>query len=511
MSVTRFTIKIATREREILEIRNFEIVRNKINFLFGESGIGKTLSAKAIYGLLDPREWRVEINGRPYETYLESRRAVEMKQQGFFVFQEPSSHLNPLLTLQAQLREGSLEKARTGHEILQYLWDTSHAAPFKKILTVYPKPYRPSGGEKQRILLTMAFKKIDLYMNTPEPSPYALFIFDEPSGSLDNFTRNLFLNLLCEQFRMKPFTALLITHDYSMISEMIDRHQELVDDMAFKELAKRQDRLALRVFSPHLYLEWLQATKETPRPEPRRVSVAGSNDVLLRMESGVVIFGRRLIFSRYPDGYQRCSLILKRNKVVYLKAPSGVGKTTIAKIIMGLHRAHDLELTIGNLQITGHTPLRVWQEQIWGKKVGMVFQHADEALNLNTRVKDILNGLPHRRKITPEYVKRQLTVYFPFEIDEAFMNKRIRFLSGGQMQRLNLMRTLSLDTDVVILDEPLNGLDFNSIKRVIDLLQTRLKKGKGILVISHNEEIFDSLADTESIYLRAEDLNAGRY
>jgi ABC-type multidrug transport system ATPase subunit len=89
-------------------------------------------------------------------------------------------------------------------------------------------------------------------------------------------------------------------------------------------------------------------------------------------------------------------------------------------------------------------------------------------------------------------------------VDYAFLNRPIKFLSGGQKQRLNLLRTLSLDTELLILDEPLNGLDFLSLKKVIDLLLTKQEEGKGILLISHNEEIFDSLGTADCVYLKAE-------
>lgn len=73
-------------------------------------------------------------------------------------------------------------------------------------------------------------------------------------------------------------------------------------------------------------------------------------------------------------------------------------------------------------------------------------------------------------------------------------------LSGGQKQRLNLLRSLLLDADLLILDEPLNGLDFTSMQRVLKLLQERMEEGKSLLLISHNEEIFDALVPPENVY-----------
>ena len=498
-----YKVHISARQKHILDIDDFEIPREKITFLFGESGIGKSMISKAIYGLLDPQELDIVINEKDYETYLNTPHAVEMKEYGFFVFQEPSSHLNPLLTLSEQLREGSLAEARSEADILRMLWETTHGMGVRQILGVYPKPYRPSGGEKQRLLLAMAFKKIELYIEDVEPSPNTVFVFDEPTGSLDNDTRNLFLKALFDQFRGHPFTVLLVTHDYSMISEVFQNHTDLVDRIAFKELALKNDRLSLNTFSPQFYLDWLASNKKDTarkRKSPRR----SPKDILLRLESGVTVFGRRLVLSRYAQSSKTCPLIIRRNQIVYLKAASGVGKTTMAKIIMGLVRGRHLDLRIDGLQLTDDTPTRFWQTHLWGRKIGMVFQHADEALNLNSKVKDIFTGLPHPEQITPEYTRRQLREYFPDEMDEAFLNKPMQFLSGGQKQRLNLLRTLSLDTDLLILDEPLNGLDFLSIKKMIALLQARQEAGKGILLISHNEEIFDSLGTADRLFLKVE-------
>lgn len=499
----KYQIHISVRGHSLLDINNFEIPRNKITLLFGESGIGKSMLSKAVYGLLDPQELDVVVNEQPYEEYLQTRAAVEMKEYGFFVFQEPSSHLNPLLTLSEQLQEGSLAEASTEAEILKNLWGSTRGMGVRQVLSVYPKPYRPSGGEKQRVLLAMAFKKIELYTEEVDPSPYSVFVFDEPTGSLDNETRDMFLDALFKQFRKRPFTVLLITHDYSMISEIFKNHEDLIDQIAFKELTLKKRKLSLNDFYPQDYLDWLEVNKEGTKR--RRAHLSRSpKDILLRLETGSILFGRRLHTSKSARTEKTNPLILRKNQIVYLKAASGVGKTTLAKVVMGLMRGRELDLRIGQHTITDETPTRYWQDHLWGRKIGMVFQHADEALNLNARVKDIFAGLPFPEKITPDYVAQQLESYFPGEVDETFLNKSIKLLSGGQKQRLNLLRTFSLDPDVLILDEPLNGLDFLSIKKIIDLLLAKQLEGKGILLISHNEEIFDSLGTADKLHLRAE-------
>ncbi|MBL7994448.1 ATP-binding cassette domain-containing protein, partial [bacterium] len=218
-----YEIQVVGAERRLVDVQSFSLRQNTITFLFGESGIGKTMISKAIYGILDYDTLLVSINGQEYENYVNSPEVIRLQKHGFFVFQEPSSHLHPLLKVGHQIREGSLSLADNEKDIANHLWSREDRSDLESLLTVYPKPYRPSGGEKQRILLLMAFKKIQMFIKN-ESIDDAVFIFDEPTGSLDNGYRNRFLNYLFELFRHKPFTGLIITHDYSMISEVYQRH-----------------------------------------------------------------------------------------------------------------------------------------------------------------------------------------------------------------------------------------------------------------------------------------------
>jgi len=489
-----FNINIRSRYREIVKIDHFELLENHINFLFGESGIGKTMIARAIYGLLNPEDFNITINNLSYRSYLIELQTKKILENGFFVFQEPSSHLNPLMPLSDQLNEGSLSKIPSEQQILKQLWHNADDQTLKKLLTIYPKPYRPSGGEKQRILLAMAFKKIDRFISSTTANDNPLFIFDEPTGSLDNEYRNLFLKILFEKYTKKKCTVLLITHDYSMISEIATRHALIMKDVVFKELSRSQTSLMQNDFSAHIYLDWIN--KVVPQKNLNRENLK----VLLRVNSDVQVFNRQLMISNDLFGRESCPLQIHEREIVYLKAGSGVGKTTLAKIIMGLIKANKFILEFSDIRLNEHSALTQWRARIWAKKAGMVFQHADEALNLNSKVKDVFKGLPGSGKMSSQELLSKLELVFDGEIDQAFLNKKIAYLSGGQKQRLNLLRTLVLDTEIIILDEPLNGLDFHSIRKIISILREKQLEGKGLLLISHNEEIFDHLVAPESIY-----------
>ena len=130
----------------------------------------------------------------------------------------------------------------------------------------------------------------------------------------------------------------------------------------------------------------------------------------------------------------------------------------------------------------------------------MVFQHSDEALNLNGKVKDIFRGLPLKDCRDREFLIKNLKLIFDDILDETFLDRPVARLSGGQKQRLNLIRALILETDILILDEPFNGLDFMTMQKELALLRQRQKEGNSFLMISHNEEIIDRMVPSGRVY-----------
>lgn len=481
------SIAIRSGQRTLVDIADYPVFENEIAFLFGESGIGKSILSKAVYGLMDPSEISVKINGKDYPAWLESHGCDEVRKNSFFVFQEPSSHLHPLIKISGQLSEGSLAASTDGDEILRRLWQTEDLSLLERIIDIFPKAFRPSGGEKQRVLLAMAFKKIMLFRkNAPKVAP-SFFVFDEPTGSLDNRYRDLFLKLLFEQYRARPFTILIITHDYSIISEMARSHGDLSGLIRYLELSRTgESTVKVNDFSPGQYLAWLNQSN------PVSAHQSGGAPVL-DVKPDFRIFGRALRISRDNEQGAASNLVIGKGEMAYVKAGSGVGKTTLAKIIMGLYRPDEFSMSLSGLRVDQSSPASLWQKEIFGKKAGMVFQHADEALDPECTVAETFKGLPKGPGADREAVKRTLSELFDGPLGSPFLDKKVKYLSGGQKQRLNILRTLALETDLVILDEPLNGLDFVSVRKVLDLISRKQAFGTAFLMISHNEEIFDRL------------------
>jgi ABC-type dipeptide/oligopeptide/nickel transport system ATPase component len=138
--------------------------------LLGESGIGKSLISKAIFGLLSSDDLEITLNNSPYTDYTKSLTCAEIQEKGFFVFQEPSSHLNPLRTLDQQLNEGSIHDPSSNRQILARLFpvnlNVSNYYPF------FQNPTGPAAAKNNVSLLPWLLKRSpccldSLQMNLP--------------------------------------------------------------------------------------------------------------------------------------------------------------------------------------------------------------------------------------------------------------------------------------------------------------------------------------------------------
>lgn len=150
-------------------------------------------------------------------------------------------------------------------------------------------------------------------------------------------------------------------------------------------------------------------------------------------------------------------------KITCIMGASGIGKTTLAYILMGLLKADSGEV-----------------DGLQGKKVSAVFQE-DRLIEHWDGVKNIM--LVCEPNITKEKVHDNLK-----EIGLTdYKGKSVKDLSGGMRRRVAVVRAILSDYDVLIMDEPFKGLDEELKKRVINYIKEKTK-GKTVLIITHEKE-----------------------
>jgi len=155
-------------------------------------------------------------------------------------------------------------------------------------------------------------------------------------------------------------------------------------------------------------------------------------------------------------------------------------------------------MNLDGKHITEKTPILYFKNHLWGKKLSMVFQNADESLNPKTTVKNLFNDFP--RKIEKTLLQNYFERLFPKYDFSELLDRKVGTLSGGEKQKINLIRALILETEITILDEPITGSDLSGIKQILIFLQEQIAFGKSFLLISHNEDIFDTIVPPENVY-----------
>jgi cobalt/nickel transport system ATP-binding protein len=212
-------------------------------------------------------------------------------------------------------------------------------------------------------------------------------------------------------------------------------------------------------------------------------------------ENGLLINLEGISF-RYPDGppvLNELDFKLRRGSRIGLIAPNGSGKTTLLHIIMGL-----LKPSSGKLEIFGR-PVR--EEKDFAdvrRRIGLLFQDADDQLFSPTVLEDVAFGPLNLGKSKRDAVQiARKTLDF---LGLAGFEDRITFkLSGGEKRLVSLATVLAMEPEVLLLDEPMNGLDIETKAKLTEIL---FGIDQSYIMISHD---FDFLANTaEDIFTMSE-------
>ena len=174
---------------------------------------------------------------------------------------------------------------------------------------------------------------------------------------------------------------------------------------------------------------------------------------------------------------------VKEGEFVAVVGPSGCGKSTLLSIIAGLLKPESGTIAVNNPDGSLHYP-----------RIGYMLQK-DHLFEWRSVYKNVILGLEIHHMMTPErlsYVERLLTDYGL----EKFRNKRPSELSGGMKQRAALIRTLALNPQLLLLDEPFSALDYQTRLMVsADICRLIRKTGKTVIIITHDLSEAISLAD----------------
>ena len=177
------------------------------------------------------------------------------------------------------------------------------------------------------------------------------------------------------------------------------------------------------------------------------------------------------------------NLEIKTGEFVCILGPSGCGKSTLLNIIAGLENASEGQIFLNDQEVKGPGPNRA-----------MMFQEA--ALFPWLRVLDNVEFGMKMTGVTKEVRREKALKYLKMVHLTKFQNSFVHELSGGMKQRVALARALTLDSEVLLMDEPFAALDSQTKKILqIELQRIWLETKKTIVFVTHNVEEAVLLAD----------------
>ncbi|MPS75861.1 MAG: ABC transporter ATP-binding protein, partial [Microbacterium sp.] len=452
--------------------------RGEVFALLGESGSGKSMTARAIMGLIDNGTVEAATLSLGDTDLLTVTPEQHRRLRGVrvsLVMQDALSALNPVLSIGDQIIDlirahtpvGRREAEARAVELLTLVGIPS---PEKRVRDY---PHQFSGGQRQRILIAMAIAL--------DPD---LIIADEPTTALDVTVQAQILDLLLSLRDRLGMGVLLITHDLGVVMEVADR----VAVMRTGRIVESGPADDVLTAPQHPY------TLQLLDSMPQDVSAAADDD-----GSAPILEGRGLERTFRSGSGRRAhrvtavggvDLSLRSGEILAIVGESGSGKSVALMAVAQLSAA-GAAVTAQELRFDGDDvldlPPAVMKKRL-GTKIGVVFQDSLTALNPALRVGTQLAEIPrfHARDARGAAHQKAVAALKDVAIDEPERRSR-QFpheYSGGMRQRALIAMSQIGKPRLIIADEPTTALDVTVQQRVLALLRRECEEtGAAAIVV----------------------------
>jgi peptide/nickel transport system ATP-binding protein len=501
LSINHLTV--AFNHNKVVDQISFEVFAGETFALVGESGSGKSLTALAVMRLL-PNAATMRANS----IQLGNDDILKIPEIDFcqfrgrrigFIFQDPMSSLNPVMTIGAQIAEVlnihfQLSAEQVKQQVLDLLVQVEIPNPETRI-NAYP--HQLSGGQRQRVMIAMALA------GKPD-----LLIADEPTTALDVTIQAQILALL-KTIQQKTGMALwLISHDLALVSNIADR-------IAVMQQGKIVEMASTSEFfqqAKHPYS--LKLLAALPRMESCLGKTINANQPLLKVEQFKVYYPiKKGLFQRvvgHVKAVDGVSFELRQGSTLALVGESGCGKTSLGKALLNL-----IPATAGSMWLNGADLTQLQGEALRQQRAELqiIFQDPFAAMNPRMLVGEIIaEGLLALRPEISREQRQQIVADLLRQVDLP-VDAALRYpheFSGGQRQRICIARALAVKPKLIICDEPTSALDVSVQAQIISLLKTlQQQQGLSYLLITHNLGVVAEMADQVAVMYQGKIVERG--
>jgi len=510
--ITLLDAQLAFGHVALLDHADFSLETQERVGLIGRNGAGKSSMLKILAGMEKPDDGTVQVQNHTRIAFVAQEPQLEADATIFAAVSAGLARVIGLIDEYSQ-GHGDLDAMQSEIEALdgwnweQRVGETLHRLHLEPQAIVNTL----SGGTKKRVALAQAL------VSQPD-----VLLLDEPTNHLDLDSIEWLEGLLVE-FKGSIIT---ITHDRTFLDKVATRIVELdrgqllsypgnfgayllqkeeqlaqeavINAKADKLLAQEEiwirkgvEARRTRATARIVRLDELRAKREARREAVGSVNMdlasgAASGKLVSEMTHVSKHFGDRAIVRDFT------ATILRGDKIGLL-GPNGAGKTTLLKMILGELKPDPAPANAPRPE-PGHSP---WGTVRLGANVTVAyFDQMRNALNLDSTLEDFISPgsewieIGNRRQHVKSYLG-------DFLFSPARANSPVRSLSGGERNRLLLARLFARPANVLVLDEPTNDLDIDTLELLEDLLQNY---DGTVFLVSHDRTFMDNVVTSTIAY-----------
>jgi len=484
---------------------SFDIPEHATVALVGESGSGKSVTAMSILNLLPSnaeRQGAILFQGRDLLQASPRELLAVRGRQIACVFQDPMSSLNPVFNVATQICEPLLKHmGMSRRQALARAEELLHEVGIpepKRRLSSYP--HEMSGGQQQRVMIAVALA-----------CGPRLLIADEPTTALDVTIQRQVMELLARLKETHKMSLLFISHDLGVVGEISDQV------VVMRQGEVREKAPVARIFAApqDSYTKALLACRPSLSEHQARLLVIDDH-IAGRAAQGVAkpkdpaapvilearglkksfFFKTGLFGKREFQAVKGVNFRLRKGHTLGVVGESGSGKTTMGLTLLRLH-----EPSGGEVLFDGRDLLKLsgseWQAM--RRRIQVVFQNPYASLNPRFTIGQTLVEPMEIHKIGASHEERLATASALLKkvgLDDTALAKYPHEFSGGQRQRIAIARCLTLQPEVLVLDEAVSALDVSVQAQVLNLLKDLQDEfGLSYIFISHDLAVVKFISD----------------
>ncbi|WP_257351498.1 sugar ABC transporter ATP-binding protein [Pseudalkalibacillus decolorationis] len=448
----------------VLKSVSFSVKAGEVHALLGVNGAGKSTLMKILAGDYQKDDGTIEISGK--EVSLES--PLDAKRHGIgVVVQEVDTALFPTLTVAENLAIDTYTS--TGFKMSRVSWQSikKQAKEILNDMNIELEVNKPvaqcSLSEKQMILIARAVAGNVRYL-----------ILDEPTAPLSEKETNTLFEII-KKLRDKGVGIIYISHRMPEIKKISDRFTVMRDGKLI--ITEKTETASTEQIIQQMLGKSLQQTERK-----RKVT---STNTLFEVKDITI-----------PDTGKSISLTVQEGEIVGVAGLVGAGKSETARALFGAGEAKGSWFINGKRKkIT--SPYHALKQGLClvpeeRRKEGILTEHSvAHNLSLPSLQSFTRFGWLQLKK-EAEYANRKID---ELGVVTSSSTRLLKYLSGGNQQKVSIGKWISPDRNVYLFDEPTKGIDVKAKKEIFQLIQSLAEQGKGILYFTSELEELLHIAD----------------